>query len=212
MSATTIAGGGRVPAHVLHFEEKGHRYTVDGRHVWSVTQALEGGGLIDLSGIPTHILRRAGERGTRVHEAAALLMRGVLDWATVDEAIGGYVIALDTFLRRTGFRPVKDSVETPLYCAQYDYCGTPDVLGTYIIPRPFGRPLEVFAVLDWKTGMMPAVRYQLAAYGHVLGVRHRCAVKLDADGEYRMNWFPPETQRHDLETFLRALDDTRRAA
>jgi hypothetical protein len=199
-------------AHRLEFEQQGHRYTVDGRFVPSVTQVLEAAGLIDLEGIPTHILRRASERGTRVHQAAALLLRGELEWSSVDEAIGGYVRALDSFLRHSQFQPVKESVETPLYCAQYDFCGTPDVLGTYTIPRFHGDSVKVFAVLDWKTGMMSAVRYQLAAYAHALGVRHRATVKLNSDGTYNMAWFQPETQRHDLDTFLRALDDTRKAA
>ena len=195
--------------HQIQFEERIHRYTVDGRFIPSVTQVLEAAGLIDLTGIPTHILRRAGERGTRVHQAAGLLLRGELEWASVDEAIGGYVRALDSFLRNSRFQPVKESVETPLYCEQYDFCGTPDVLGTYTVPRLFGNPVKVFAVLDWKTGMMSAVRYQLAAYAHALGVRQRAAVKLNRDGTYAMAWFQPETQRHDLDTFLKALDDTR---
>jgi len=194
-----------VSAPVLRFEEHGHRYTVDGRVVPSVTQVLEAAGLIDLTGIPTHILRRAGERGTRVHQAAALLLRGELEWASVDEAIGGYVRALDSYLRNSNFKPVKESVETPLYCAQYDFCGTPDVLGTYPLRGRHG----VFVILDWKSGMMPAVQYQLAAYAHALGVRHRAAVKLNREGTYSAIWFRPETQRHDLDTFLGALDKTR---
>ena len=198
-------------APVLNFEEKGHRYTVDGRFVPSVTQVLEAAGLIDLNGIPPDVLRRAGERGTRIHQAAALLLRGELEWSSVDEAIGGYVIALDSFLRNNQFTPVKESVETPLYWAQYDYSGTPDVMGTYFLRASRNTPFrKVFVLLDWKSGMMPAVHLQLAAYAHPLGVRHRAAVKLNKDGTYRMIWFPPETQRHDHDTFLRALDTTRK--
>lgn len=185
---------------------------MDGRFVPSVTQVLEAAGLIDLRGIPEDVLRRAALRGTRVHQAAALLMRGDLDWSSVDDAIGGYVLALDSFMRQSRFEPVKESVETPLYCEQYDFCGTPDVLGTYTVPRPSGKPVKVFALLDWKSGMMPAVQYQLAAYAHALGVRHRAAVKLNREGTYAVTWFRPETQRHDLEVFLRALDETRKAA
>jgi hypothetical protein len=47
-----------VSAHQVQFEERFHRYTVDGRFIPSVTQVLEAAGLIDLTGIPTHILRR----------------------------------------------------------------------------------------------------------------------------------------------------------
>jgi hypothetical protein len=58
---------------------------------------------------------------------------------------------------------------------------------------------------------MSAVRYQLAAYAHALGVRHRAAVKLNRDGTYRMEWFQPETLRQDLQTFVAALQETRRS-
>ena len=198
-----------MPSYVLQFEERCHRYTVNGKFTPSVTQVLEAAGLIDLEGIPTHILRRAADRGTQVHKAGALLLRNNLEWSSVDEAIGGYVRALDSFLRHTGFRAKPEFVETPLYCAQYDFCGTPDALGIYSFSRRFGRVLQVMVVLDWKTGMMCAVRLQLAAYAHALGVRHRAAVKLNDDGTYSMQWFGPETQRHDLDTFLRALEQTR---
>lgn len=193
----------------LHFEPWGHQYTVDGRFVPSVTQVLSAAGLIDLDGIPADILRRAGERGTRVHQAAALLLRGQLDWASVDPEIGGYVLALDSVIRHTGLRPEIAEVEKPIYCKEFDFCGTPDAIAWYSFPRRFGPPLEVKVVFDWKTGIMSAVRYQLAAYAHALGVRHRAAVKLNRDGTYRMEWFQPETQRHDLETFVRALKETR---
>ena len=198
--------------HAIQFEEQGHRYTVDGRWVPSVTQVLEASGRIDLRGIPGEVLRRAAERGTRVHQAAALLLRGELEWSSVDESIGGYVRALDAFLRRTGFEAVPASIERPLYCEQYDFCGTPDVEGLYRLVSPFGNSgRKVLATLDWKSGMMAAVRYQLAAYAHQRGICHRAAVKLNSDGTFRMEWFPPETQRHDLAVFLKDLDDTRKA-
>jgi hypothetical protein len=197
-----------MPTQDLQFEPMCHRYTVGGRFVPSVTQVLSAVGLIDLDGIPDDILRRAGERGTRVHQAAALLLRGQLDWASVDPEIGGYVLALDKVIRHTGFEPLAESVEKPLYCREFDFCGTPDVLAWYSFPRR----KKVLVVFDWKTGMMSAVRYQLAAYAHALGVRHRAAVKLNHDGTYRMEWFLAETLRQDLETFVRALEETRRAA
>ena len=194
------------PQHSLQFEEEGHRYTVDGRRVWSVTQVLEAAKLIDLSAIPHDVLQRAAERGTRVHKAAALLLRGQLNWSAVSEEDGGYLMGLEKFLRNTGLSPIAETVETPLYCGQHDYCGTPDVVASFAMRRP-ARSVRV--LVDWKTGMMPAVRYQLAGYAFPLQVRHRVAVKLNKDGTYRMVWFPPETLKQDFATFLRALNETR---
>jgi hypothetical protein len=188
----------------LFFEPIEHRYTVGEREIVSVTQILVAAGLTDLRGIPADILERAAERGRRVHEAAKLLLERRLDWATVDPAIGGYVRALDSMIRHTGLDPIPDKIEEPLYCAQYDYCGTPDALAWYFLRR---RKVKV--VFDWKTGMMEAVQYQLAAYAHALGVHHRAAVKLNDDGTYRMKWFPPETLRQDLQTFLQAMEETK---
>ena len=190
----------------LQFDARLHRYTVDGRCVPSVTQALEGAGYIDLKCIPEDVLRRAALRGTRVHQAAALLMRSELEWSSVDVAIAGYVLALDLFMRQTKFQPDVASVEKPLYCAEYDYCGTPDVAGLYTVPRLYGTPLKARVLVDWKSGMMTAARYQLAAYAHVMGVRHRAAVKLNKESTYSVTWYKAETQRNDFEVFLRALD------
>ena len=193
----------------LHFEESGHCYTVDGRVKPSVTQVLEAAGLVDLAGIQEHILWRAADRGTKVHRAGVLLLRNNLDWASVADPIGGYVRALEAFLRQSGFTPDPESVECPLYSAEHEFCGTPDVVGMYRCALR-GQIRPVRAVVDWKTGMMAAVRYQLAAYAHMLGVRHRIAVKLNAEGTYRMEWFQPETLPQDFHIFLKALRQTRK--
>lgn len=200
----------------IELDEKTHRYTVNGKFTPSVTQALSAAGRIDLSGIPPHILRRAALRGTRVHQAGALLLKSVLDWYTVSDAIGGYVRAIESFLHHSRFVPELETVECPLYCPEYDYCGTPDVAGNY----PASRPLTAYmlhrkagvgirAVVDWKSGMMPGVQYQLAAYAHMLKVRHRAAVKLNSDGTYAVKWFPPETLREDFALFLQDLKTMR---
>ena len=189
----------------LHFEEACHRYTIDGREKPSVTQVLEAAGLVDLSGIDQEVLRCAADRGTKVHRAGSLLLRGNLDWASISDSIGGYVIALESFLRQSGFTADPERIERPLYSAEHGYCGTPDVVGVYHYGRRATQ--KVLAVADWKTGMMTAVRYQLAAYARMLGVRHRIAVKLNADGTYRMQWFQPESLPQDFRVFLQALKE-----
>jgi hypothetical protein len=157
----------------LHFEERGHQYTVDGRVVPSVTQVLEAGGLVNLAGIPPDLLGRVQERGRRVHKAAELLLRGELDWGSIGEEDAGYVLALDRFLSTQKYKPIAGTVEKPFYCREFDYCGTPDVVVEHIALRP-RRTVQV--LVDWKTGMMPAVRYQLAAYAISLK-RFRCEIQ-----------------------------------
>jgi hypothetical protein len=69
-------------------------------------------------------------------------------------------------------------------------------------------------LIDFKSGMMDAVQYQLAAYVMLLRrighkYQHRAALKLNKNGTYAMVWFPASTLQSDFDEFLRALSRTR---
>jgi hypothetical protein len=174
-----------------------HQYTVEGVHYPSVTQVLQSVGLVNLSNIPEDSLLHAADRGTKVHKACALLLRDELDWTTLDPALEGYVLAMDSFMRQTKFEVLDGMIEERVYDARLGYCGTVDVVGNF--------DGGYSTVLDFKTGMMGAVRYQLAAYAHGVACGQRAAVKLNRDGSYAMKWFLPETRRHDFAVFQSAL-------
>lgn len=118
----------------------------------SVTEILDACGLI------YHASPEALERGQRVHEAVALMLRGRLDWNSVDERIIGYVkSAGECELQYDPLNDRKPDIEGPLCDSVLGIVGTPDlVLGHYII--------------DFKTGApAPWHRAQLGGYWHLKG-------------------------------------------
>ena len=132
---------------VIEFDEAEHRYSVDGVTVPSVTQIIDAGGLIS----DFCKSEQAAERGLRIHEACALLARGVLDWSTVDPRIIGYVLSYQRFLEACSSWKVL-AVEQRVFGELHRYCGTFDVL--------FDT-----AICDLKSGGPAAWhRLQLAAY------------------------------------------------
>ena len=85
------------------FSEEQHEYrNAAGRVVLSVTQVLQGSGLVDYSGIDEDVLARKAEIGTAAHAAAHYLDEGDLDWSTVAPEVVGYVKAWERCKAETG--------------------------------------------------------------------------------------------------------------
>ena len=85
----------------LDFNAEAHEYRLDGQLVPSVTQVLAV--LEDFEGVPWHLLEAARKFGQHVHEACALMVRGELDWASLDPALVPYVEAAQRFIDESGF-------------------------------------------------------------------------------------------------------------
>jgi len=167
----------------LKFIEKTHQYFIDGVEKAAVGKILESVGVSDFSFIPTADRERYFTRGKYVHLAMELLLRGGLNWDTVDERILGYVKAGEKFLLDTGFKAI--CIEKPLYHPIWDYCGTSDTVGIMA-----GREV----VVDWKSGQVTAgVKWQTAAYAELYNVNgiaspvERYGVELKENGKYRMS-------------------------
>lgn len=171
-----------------------HVYTVDGVRCPNVTTILSRVGLADYSMIPEAIRDYCLERGSAVHKAAHYVLEGDLDESSVDPAIAGYLKALDNFLHHSDFVP--ELTEYKIHDPVNWYCGTLDVIGVF---PSVGR-----TICDWKLGMMPAVRWQLAAYSRALPnpAYNRAAIKLNKDATYRVKMFPPSTFKRDCDDFL----------
>ena len=75
---------------MLAFDEPSHTYTYDGTVVPSVTQVLTI--LNDFSKVPWQVLQAAQERGRLVHKAGEYLLRGELDWSSIDSEIQSYLV------------------------------------------------------------------------------------------------------------------------
>lgn len=179
---------------VLQFDEAAHRYTLDGRELVSVTQALTEAGFIDARWFTDE----AALRGTYVHAAVALHVEGDLAEDSLDPVIRPYFTAYLAFRRESGF--VVDACEERICDPVLGYAGTLDLRGQL----PSQRPPRV-DILDIKTGAVPSwVGYQTAAYARLVpGVlKRRWALQLRADGTYRLD---PLTNTTDERVFLAAL-------
>jgi len=173
----------------LNFDPSTHTYTLDGKVLPSVTQILQGVGLINFNGIDPGILKKAADFGTAVHQATALDDLGDLDEESLDPALKPYLEAW------RGFRgPMKfDAIEQPLCHPDYGFAGTPD-------------RVKWNTIYDIKTGttVYPSTGIQLAGYSILAGIptARRLAVQLKADGTYQVHEFK---DRKDREIFLACL-------
>lgn len=174
---------------MIEFDPVAHVYREGGRVVPGVTGIIKSCGLID----DTWFNDYARDRGKAVHEATALDDDGILDEATIDPAITGYVAAWRRFKAESGFQSVH--IERVLFNKVHRYAGTVDRLGIMS---------GCNWVIDFKTGeIQPWVALQTAAYALAAGgTFRRAGVKLSSDGTYRLKEF---SDRNDTAVFLACL-------
>ena len=185
----------------LEFDEAAHLYFLNGVHMPSVTQILEGAGLIDYSFLGARRELYLA-RGKAVHKASHEDDDQDLsaDWS--DEILG-YLEGWRAFRHDFGFVPRL--IEHRVCSPAHGYAGTLDRVGR------IRDGTEIIA--DIKSGVAPtAVRYQLAAYAACLPnprtLNRRC-VELHADGSYRVIAFETRDYQRDFETFAWALRELR---
>ncbi len=116
------------------FTEEGHLYTLNGRRLISVTQALA---IVDIRYKDPWYL----QRGQMIHLATEYFDRDELDESSVDPRIAPYVESYIKFRMGTDFEPKL--IEQKFYHPQYFYAGRLDRQG----------PLNgVSAIIDIKSG------------------------------------------------------------
>ncbi len=176
----------------LEFDEKNHIYTLEGRRLISVTQAL---GLVDdrWKADPWYL-----ERGRLIHLVTEYWDKDELDESTVDDRIKPYLDAYIKFRKETDFEPVQ--IEFPIFHPVYLYAGKPDMKG----------PLNGNEVLiDKKSGAKVRVNeLQGAAYFELCRVNNIPVKKvfdlyLHDDGTYKLE--PIENPKRLLPAFLNVL-------
>ncbi len=159
----------------LAFDAASHRYTLDGVVLPSVTQVIRDAGLM-----PAYYSEDAewyADRGSAVHEATALYDRGILDDASLDQEIVGYVESYRAF-RRDSEKDLRIvDIEVPLASLGMFLAGTPDRL---ILWRGRGTVLEI------KTGSAePWHRLQVAGYMALAESIEGLVVYLDGEGGWK---------------------------
>lgn len=170
-----------ITASALHFDEASHTYTLDGRRLESVTEVLEGAGLVDYSFIPGATRTMALERGSAVHMATAFDDEGDLDEAALDKSLLPYLEGWRKFRSDEG--AVFEQIEHRGYHPQFLYAGTKD--RRVRLPKRSGSAFD----LDIKCGKaQPWVWIQIAAY-QGMDASPRCTlpfvVELPGDGTWR---------------------------
>lgn len=175
---------------VLQFDDVAHRYSLDGRELLSVTQALSEAGLIDRQWFNDG----AADRGTRVHAAVqAFHATGELP----EDETAPFFDAYLSFQMDAGFD--IDGVEERICDPLLGYAGTLDLRGR------FRAQVSGVDLIDIKTGTVPPhVGYQTAAYARLVPGRpmRRWALHLKANGTYQL---VPQVKRTDERVFLAAL-------
>jgi hypothetical protein len=190
------------PRPVLTFEDDSHTYAIDGRKVFSVTQALKAA-YGDL--VWPWANEFAMERGKRVHQALNYWIRGELNVKKLSEYIAGYVAAGIRFFNESGFEigtfQGEPASEVRMYSHVYDAAGTADLFGTLYRKR---------ACVDFKTGEPgwiagPQTWAYTAMWQEMTGevIRERYALRLYEDGSYQLVAY--KDHRNDQADFLAAL-------
>lgn len=174
-------------------DESSHTYTIDGRRVISVTQAMPEWVRIELYGeqyfvhvrsgatIPGAPFERARKFGNAVHKAAYYLITGAgLDKSSLHPDLIPTLQQLEDWIRV--YEPKAEICEVPLYSKMYDYAGKPDFYG-----RLKGHKHKV--LVDIKTGFFEMAEPQTAGYENLIreatgynGIIDRYVLHLPKDG------------------------------
>lgn len=182
---------------MLQFDAASHTYSLNGTRLVSVTQVLDR--YMDFEGVPLAALEGARVRGQLVHEAANLLVRGELDWTSLDPQLEPYIRGAQRFLDESGI--VVISSEERVYSETLGVAGTLDIIGEMRRRR---------WLIDWKaTAAFPVtVGPQTAGYDRLRrdqkgGHEHRRACVLLKPNDYKLYVLE---DRRDLNTFISAVN------
>lgn len=155
------------PPAELTFIDDTHEYYVNGQRLPSVSEILA----LDMEsesydGVPDHVLQKAADRGTKVHDAIQHYIQsgGCQDPWHPDPSTHAYLMLFNSFVKLGVMNPVLSEVR--LYHPELRYAGTVDILALIN-----GRP----AIVDIKTTaryMERKCQLQLAGYGNLIGFWH----------------------------------------
>ncbi len=174
----------------LTFDAEKHEYRIDGERVPSVTQVLQGAGLIDTR----WFTEETRQRGSCVAQATQFYDEGTLDYDALDDELKPYVMAWERFLVENEVE--IEHVELRVCSPTRRFAGT---LDREILLK------KSRWILDIKTGAKPAWHgLQTAGYASCrVGWYRRAGIILRDDGSYR---FIEHSDLNDREVFYAGLN------
>ncbi len=187
----------------VFFEHDAHAYVdLGGKQRMSVTQAIKIAGLIDYSMVPANVLENAAARGRLVHQACAIIDRG-LDLADyeVPDICQPYIEAYQKFAWEMRFVPDPAWIECPMIVELFGHrVGmTPDAVGVIDgVPVVVERKATSAAHPSWA---IQTAGYALGLRAAGVQIRRRIAVQLMPTGTYRVH---ESLNPGDFETFADA--------
>lgn len=186
---------------VLTFDEKAHRYFMNGRAALGVSQILELSGISNFSNVNWDLLDRAQKFGTAAHQATVLSDRGILDKSSLDEPLVPYLTAWKSFVAKELSEILY--MELPVYSLCFAFAGTLDRIA-------FDSKRRV-TLVDIKTSKAfhASVKLQTAGYqiayeekaardGLKVKIERRVGVILREDGTYYAEDFNDRSDRDDF--------------
>ena len=178
------------------FDPEKHAYFYQGKRVPSFSWVVRACGLVN----DQYYTEYGRMRGAAVHRACELIVKGTLDWQTVDKRIFGYVEAFQRACEELKFTPDPKFVEMPQINPVYLYGIKPDHPGQFRDRKK--------GLFELKTGHIPkTARLQTAAQALTLWpdswmTARRMAVELKEDG----TWAKQEYENtDDVDEFLAHL-------
>jgi hypothetical protein len=183
----------------LQFVEEGHKYTLDGLEIPSVTKVLND--IFPISDfVSKELLEEAGKLGKQVHNATELWDREILDYEELHPLLKAYLNSWVKFRKDYNFEPTD--IELQLFHPVYKYAGRIDRVG-------FSGKDKI--LLDIKSGTKQKTHaYQTAAYEELFNydkkkkeflIKKRWTVYLSEDG-YKVE---PYLSPNDRNIFLACL-------
>lgn len=187
----------RVIDKVLTFDEKTHRYFMNGRAALGVSQILELSGISNFQFVNKDLLDRAQKFGTAAHSATVFSDRNTLDKSSLDAPLVPYLDAWKLFCAKEIHEILY--IEEPVYSIRFGFAGMLDRIALDLKRRT--------TLVDIKTSkeFAPAVKLQTAGYQLAFEEMHkpftiarRVGVILQEDGTYYAEDFKDRSDRDDF--------------
>lgn len=168
----------------LEFDEKLHKYSMNGRPVPGVTDVLESVGISDFSFVNKADLEYAKQRGTAVHSACEMHDNGTLEPESVDPVVSPYLEGWMKFKNDYDVEILENELRVydPIYC----YAGTLDKIAKIRVDF-FGQKR---VLIDIKSGgetraSPPQTAAYLRASQYPINEMERWCIYLDEKGGYK---------------------------